>query len=262
MEVLIISPKKKKMNSHTSAHEDEENNVLRDLRGAISHIPYLPKSKEEAENVAEILGIKDHKETIQLFTGIAGTESTFKSISGGSFNIVHIATHGFYNESPKANKSSPTFYLLQQETEDKALSKSGLLFAGAEKAISGNDNVSPQNDGILTAQEISTLDLRSLDLATLSACQTAQGDISGDGVFGLQRGFKKAGAKSILMSLWKVDDEATSLLMSEFYNNWIINKKTKHDALELAKQTVRSHKEKGWGNPKYWAAFIMLDGID
>ena len=64
------------------------------------------------------------------------------------------------------------------------------------------------------------------------------------------------------MSLWKVDDEATCLLMTEFYRNWIAEKMSKHDALEAAKQTVRSHKEKGWDDPKYWAAFILLDGLD
>ena len=96
----------------------------------------------------------------------------------------------------------------------------------------------------------------------MSACQTAQGHITGDGVFGLQRGFKKAGANSILMSLWKVDDKATCLLMTEFYKNWIEEGKTKHEALELAKQTVRSHKDKGWDDPKYWAAFILLDAIN
>jgi len=64
------------------------------------------------------------------------------------------------------------------------------------------------------------------------------------------------------MSLWKVDDEATGLLITEFYKNWIGEKKTKHKALELAKQSVRSHKEEGWDDPRYWAAFILLDALD
>ena len=115
---------------------------------------------------------------------------------------------------------------------------------------------------ILRENFVSRLDLRGLELVCLSACETGLGDISSEGVFGLQRGFKKAGAQSILMSLWKVDDEATCLLMTEFYKNWMEAGKTKHDALELAKQTVRSHKEKGWDDPKYWAAFILLDALD
>lgn len=107
--------------------------------------------------------------------------------------------------------------------------------------------------------EISLLDFRGMDLIVLSACQTAQGDITGDGVFGLQRGFKKAGANAILMSLWKVDDEATCLLMTEFYRYWL-DGKSKHDALEAAKHAVRSHPE--WEDPRYRAAFILLDGQD
>jgi CHAT domain-containing protein len=115
---------------------------------------------------------------------------------------------------------------------------------------------------VLTAKEIAKLDLRGLNLAVLSACQTGLGELKEDGVFGLQRGFKKAGVGSIVMSLWKVDDEATCLLMTEFYRNWIGGKMTKHDALENAKQTVRSHKEKGWDDPIFWAAFILLDALD
>ena len=134
--------------------------------------------------------------------------------------------------------------------------------AGANKTYNGSSIPQGVNDEILTAQEIANTDLSGLDLCVLSACQTAQGDISGEGVFGLQRGFKKAGAQSILMSLWKVDDEATCLLMTEFYRNWISQKMKKHDALEAAKNTVRNHKEKGWDDPKYWASFILLDGLD
>ena len=128
--------------------------------------------------------------------------------------------------------------------------------------VENGDALRNSDDGILTAYEISQMNLTGLNLVSLSACETGLGDITGDGVFGLQRGFKKAGANSILMSLWKVDDEATCLLMTEFYKKWIGEGKTKHDALEFAKQMVRSHKEKGWDDPKYWAAFILLDGLE
>lgn len=83
--------------------------------------------------------------------------------------------------------------------------------------------------------------------------------ITGDGGFGLQRGFKKAGANTILISMWKVDDEATCLLMTEFYRNWL-NGKCKHDTIEAAKHAVRSHL--GREDPKYRTAFILLDGLD
>ena len=112
----------------------------------------------------------------------------------------------------------------------------------------------------LLHRKFQPLTFAGLDLVTLSACETGLGEVSGEGVFGLQRGFKKAGVQSILMSLWKVDDEATCKLMTEFYGNWIAKKMTKHDALEAAKKVVRE--TKGWENPKYWAAFILLDGLD
>ena len=136
------------------------------------------------------------------------------------------------------------------------------MMSGASDYLFGMGNATGMEDGILTAKEISKLDLRGLNLVALSACKTALGDISSEGVSGLQRGFKKAGAKSILMSLWKVDDEATCFLMKEFYKQWIEKGKTKYNALKIAKEEVRSHKEKKWDDPKYWAAFIMLDGIE
>ena len=98
-------------------------------------------------------------------------------------------------------------------------------------------------------------------MVVLSACETAKGDVRGDGVFGLQRGFKMAGAESVLMSLWKVDDEATSFLMSRFYKYWMSGKEKQY-ALNCAIGDVRACKEKGWDNPMYWAAFILLDGLD
>ena len=247
----------------TKISEEKNGNmeIIRDLRGAIHGIDYLPGSKSEAENIYQILKSKFDSGKTQLFTGSGGTESSFKSLSGKNVGIVHVSTHGFYNTIDDDVSLISDFYIPQQDKEDKVLTRSGLLFAGAENTLLCDSLPNSSDDGILTAQEISTLDLRGLDMVTLSACQTAQGDITGDGVFGLQRGFKKAGANSILMSLWKVDDAATCVLMTEFYRNWM-NGKTKHDALELAKEMVRSQKEKGWDDPKYWAAFILLDGLD
>ena len=237
--------------------------VASKFRGAMSDIPYLKGTLEETNNIATIM--KSSNIEVTAFTGRIGTESSFKTLSGKKKRIIHLATHGFYYDKSKTEDVDLLEITLNQKVhslEDKPLTRSGLYMAGANNIY--HDRAIPQgiNDGILTAQEIANTDLSSLDLCVLSACQTAQGDISGEGVFGLQRGFKKAGAQSILMSLWKVDDEATCLLMTEFYRNWIGEGKTKHDALETAKKTVRSHKEKGWDDPKYWAAFILLDGLD
>ncbi|MBQ2778780.1 MAG: CHAT domain-containing protein [Bacteroidaceae bacterium] len=170
---------------------------------------------------------------------------------------MHIATHGFFQAWNGVKKSS------EYDTEEmQALSRSGLLMAGAVSYMRGMEIPDNVDDGILTARELAALDLTQTELITLSACETGLGDVTSEGVFGLQRGLKKAGANSILMSLWKVDDEATCMLMTEFYRFWVVEGKSKREALELAKQLVRSHKEKGWDDPKYWAAFILLDGIE
>lgn len=246
-----------KQYNNKGTEESNNTEALRELRGAMGSAPYLEGTKTEAQDIVATLQSSQNSIHTTLYTGSKGTEASFKALSGKGVNIMHISTHGFYNQA------TPTTNLLlnnKQNREDMALSRSGLLFAGADNALSG-EATSTDDDGVLTALEISTLDLRHLDLVVLSACQTAQGDISGDGVFGLQRGFKKAGANSILMSLWKVDDEATCFLMTQFYKNWMSGK-SKHQALELAKQAVRTQTGKGWDNPKYWAAFILLDAID
>jgi len=221
-------------------------------RGAVVGLPYLSGSKNEAEFITQsINSIKQKDVQARMLLCHQATEASVKALSGRQTRILHIATHGFYQAGKKTDASL-----------DNTLLRSGLFFAGANNVWPDGPFNRGANDGVLTADEISVLDLRGMTLTVWSACETGQGDVSGDGVFGLQRGFKKAGAKSILMSLWKVDDEATCLLMTEFYRNWIDEKMSKHDALEAAKQTVRSHKEKGWDDPKYWAAFILLDGLD
>jgi len=221
-------------------------------RAAIVGLPYLSGSKNEAELITQSINSNKQKDVqARMLLCQEATEASLKALSGRQTRILHIATHGFYQAGKKTDASF-----------DNTLLRSGLLFAGANDVWPDGPFKRGADDGVLTADEIAALDLRGLTLTVLSACETGRGDVSGDGVFGLQRGFKKAGAQSILMSLWKVDDEATSLLMTEFYRHWIGEGKTKHDALEMAKLTVRSHKEKGWDDPKYWAAFILLDGLD
>ena len=143
------------------------------------------------------------------------------------------------------------------------MTHSGLLFAGANATL--HNETLPYNleDGILTSQEITSLDFRKVDLVVLSACQTALGDMTGDGVFGLQRGFKKAGAKTLLMSLWKVDDTATQILMTRFFTNYLSGdtKGQKRASFVKAQQYLRACDGGKYDNPVYWAAFIMLDAL-
>lgn len=113
----------------------------------------------------------------------------------------------------------------------------------------------------LASKEISQLDLIGVDLIVLFACESALGDIYDGGVYGLQRGFKKAGANTILMSLGKVDDEATRILMVEFYRN-LMNGKPKLQSLKDAQHNLRKVGNGKYDSPKYWASFIMLDGLN
>lgn len=238
------------------------------LRGGVSE---LPNTKIEVENISR--SFKSTSVEPMLYTGTVGTEASFKALSGKKINIMHIATHGFYWTESEVRRSRNLGFLQigdnsPRYVEDKALTRSGLLFTGANNVLTGKPVPDNVPDGVLTAKEISVLDLRGLDMVVLSACQTGLGEITGDGVFGLQRGFKKAGANTLLMSLWKVDDRATQMLMTKFYEHFLSGK-TKLESLTLAQKYLREYEEdtdgekiKPFEAPKYWAAFILLDAIN
>ncbi len=235
-----------------------------------SSYEYLEGTKREVDQIADQM--KQHQIHYQYYSGTDGSEESFKKLDGTKPKMMHIATHGFYlteEEAKLSNFARPQMELMMGDNqragrpvEDKPMTRSGLLFSGCNHAIHHEPIPDGVEDGILTAQEISTLDLRGLDLVVLSACQTALGDIaSGEGVFGLQRGFKKAGAKTIIMSLWKVDDEATRILMVELYRN-LMSGKSKQQSLKDAQKYLREYDNGKYDKPEYWASFIMLDGLD
>jgi CHAT domain-containing protein len=225
-------------------------------------VRYLPGTKKEIEAINTILN--QHEVTTTIVTSKSANEESFKILSGNNANIIHIGTHGFYWSDSLARKQE---YFSQNIYHHKIdpLNRCGLLFAGANTALRGNSKDIPAGvqDGILTAKEISLMDLRNANLVVLSACETGKGDITSDGVFGLQRAFKMAGTQTIIMSLWPVDDNATQLLMTEFYNNWIGKKQSKREAFRNAQNAVRYAKDKDgdymYNKPIYWAGFIMLD---
>lgn len=197
-------------------------------------------------------------------------EQSVRKLSRKSPKILHFATHGFYytNEEleEEFKKSSYIgFQLIRPE-----LYHSGLALAGAQDTWYNEKPGSEINfdkyfsmdaasDGILLSSEISELDFSNTDLVVLSACQTALGYVKSEGVYGLQRAFKLAGVNSLIMSLWKVDDDATQLLMTSFYKN-LMNGMPKREALINAQKEVRE--TPGFNDPYNWAAFILLDGQD
>ena len=231
---------------------------------------YLPGSKEEVEAIFSTLSKK--KIISELYESEKGTEESFKALSNRRQDVIHIATHGFYwsesNSQKEARNRGLESFLFMQEgmgkvpKEDKALTRSGLLFAGAQNAFEGKRIPPDVEDGILTAKEISRMDLKGTNLVVLSACQTGLGEITGDGVLGLQRGFKKAGVQSIIMSLWQVDDVATRILMTRFYEN-LSKGKSKYDSFHEARKYLSTHEFDGrfFNTPYYYAAFVLLDAI-
>lgn len=221
-------------------------------------VKYLPGTLKEVEEIS-----KNFSSSPRLITDISGTEESFKSLAGSSTDIIHLATHGFFWNEDDAQKHDYVTFLnpsnrSSQSNEDKALMRSGLLFSGANIGLKGETLPDDVEDGVLTALELSNMNLGNVDMVVMSACESGLGESSGEGVFGLQRGFKLAGANTLLMSLWQVDDAVTPKLMTEFYRNYLSGK-SKHESLRLAQKSLRDSSE--YSDPDYWAAFILLDGI-
>lgn len=192
------------------------------------------------------------------YVGMDGNEESFKSLSGKNTPIIHIATHGFFLkdkvDSIQHRWLMPMSDSQSQVKPDNSMKRSGLILAGAQKAWLGEEIPEGVDDGILLSEEIAMLDLRGTDLVVLSACETGLGEITSEGVFGLQRAFKKAGVQTIIMSLWRVDDRATSLMMQSFYKS-LLSGKSKRESFLYAQEQVRNEFEE----PNYWASFVMLD---
>jgi CHAT domain-containing protein len=199
--------------------------------------------------------------TTTFVNGKLASKTVFKNISGEAKPyILHLATHGYFFPDIKTEPADFSFTPLNGKQNilklsDNPLLRSGLIFSGANKTWSNpNYQSDSTDDGILTALEVSNLDLSEAKLVVMSACETGLGDIKGsEGVFGLQRAFKLAGAKNIIMSLWKVPDAQTKELMKLFYQN-CFNGLSISEAL----RTAQSEMSKKY-SPYYWAAFKLLE---
>ncbi len=235
------------------------------LRGGIWN--YLPGTEKEVaalEKILQTTGLKT-----ETRRGYAATEEAFKHIGNpqnGDFaksphspRILHLATHGFFFPDPKDTTHRQTLGDREPvfKISDNPLIRSGLILAGGNQAWQTGKPLKPgMDDGILTAYEISQLDLSNTELVVLSACETGLGDIQGnEGVYGLQRAFKIAGAKYLIMSLWQVPDRQTSLLMTTFYKKWLTDKLPIPEAFRAAQKELR---ETGL-DPYQWAGFVLVE---
>ena len=214
---------------------------------------YLKGTEKEVANIRQIAQNSNLK--AEVYAGKMATEEAVKSLSDQkSPYLLHLATHGFF--FPKATKddldpSAPVF-----KSSDDPMIRSGLILAGGNFTWkTGKLYSSGREDGILTAKEISQMDLSNTELVVLSACETGLGEVQGDeGVFGLQRAFKLAGAKNLIMSLWQVPDGQTSELMTAFYHHWLEEKMDITTAFNKAQKSIRDKYE----HPYFWAGFVLV----
>lgn len=241
---------------NTRGEKDEEwippaNMIVCDVpRSSIKKWNFLHGTLEETEKIKSISGM--YGMNALMITGSDAREERIKYFTKkNSPRVLHLATHGFFFPEPIGSSTSGSNPFKHSVNP---LLRSGLLLAGANRVWLGGNEIEGVENGILTAYEVSNMDLANTELVVLSACETGLGDIKGgEGVFGLQRAFKIAGAKNIIMSLWKVPDKETVELMELFYEKWL-GGMTKYDAFASAQNEMRKKYL-----PYYWAAFVLVE---
>ena len=229
----------------------------------------LPASRQETSEIAFLwdeAGAEGQGREVEtdegqhVLVGSAANETSFKALATGR-RVLHVATHGFFlgNACPSAADGAKEVGLdgLPPDVAgENPLLLSGLALAGANYRDAAGPN---EDDGILTAEEIASLDLSSVEWAVLSACDTGIGEVrAGEGVFGLRRAFQIAGAQTLIMSLWPVDDEVTRAWMRELYTNRFVKDMSTIDSVhEASLALLNERREKGLStHPFYWAGFI------
>jgi len=216
------------------------------------NISALPGTEKEVAELQELLKQKGWK-TDEYVESYASEEKV-KELDNPK--IFHIATHGFYKDVAGSNAVSE---MTENEAElsQNPLMKTGLLLTGAGDVLSKTNYNYNIESGILTAYEAMSLNLDKTDLVVLSACETGLGEIAnGEGVYGLQRAFLVAGAKTLIMSMFKVDDDATQKLILNFYRKWLTTNNLRQSFVD-AKKELRTE----YADPIYWGAFMMI-GLD
>ncbi len=212
----------------------------------------LPASEQEGQQVASLLGTR-------LISDAAATTAALQRQPGP--RVLHIATHGFFVADQESTPTEPlrviqeSSALLRSLRQEDPQLRSGLVLAGANQP-----GIDPTDDGYLTAAEALNLKLKGTELVVLSACSTGQGDIrTGEGVYGLQRSLTVAGARSTLLSLWKVDDAATADFMARYYTRLKAGE-GRADALTAVQAEFRTGTAGNgqWTEPYYWAAWQLV----
>lgn len=246
----------------SSSFMDNDEFAYNFLRSTNCKLKYLPGTQNEIDSIQML------RKTIQdmKIDGASASDSVFRTLAN-HYPIVHVATHGYFGGI--IEDASQLHSLLC----DNSMSQCGLVFSGAQFALQDTSHNPSFSDGLLSAKEISSLALDSVELMVLSACQTGLGYTTADGVYGIQRALKQAGVKALIVSLWSVNDISTSLLMMNFYNNLKNDKNADiYKAFMKARQQLKE--SKGYifdvssmsskyidlfAAPQYMNAFILID---
>jgi len=222
------------------AHNTKRN-LARSLGFDGEEIPVLPATEKEVDGISAVL--TQNKWAAANYKRAEASEENMKKAENPK--VMHVATHGFFLSDLDLDDSE------NSEITGNPLFRSGVLLAGAGV---DRDNSKSLEDGVLTAYEAMNLNLDRTELVVLSACETGLGEVrNGEGVYGLQRSFLVAGANSVLMSLWQVDDVATQEMMNAFYSFWLSGT-DKHEAFRKAQL---QSKEK-YQIPYFWGAFVLI----
>jgi CHAT domain-containing protein len=219
------------------------------LASSNREIQELPGTEKEVDELQKLL--KQKGWATDEYMENTASEEKVKALDNP--RIFHIATHGFYSKAEEENTQKE---LTENEAmmAENPLMKSGLLLRGAGDVLAKTKFNYNIESGVLTAYEAMSLNLDRTDLVVLSACETGLGEISnGEGVYGLQRAFFVAGAKVLIMSMFKVDDEATQKLILNFYKKWLTSNNMRQSFIEAKKELRVEYPE-----PIYWGAFMMI----
>ena len=206
----------------------------------------LPQTQQEVNNISFLWQMAKGTDAV-ICTGKDGTPEKFKKLSEAGCSVVHLATHGFF-ETRKSKVNIPGL-----KEAYRPMDLTGIVMSNGNEGWLHGDN--KHHEGIMTATDIAKMDLSKTQLVVLSACYTGEGIVRADGVFGLQRAFKKAGAGTIVMSLWNEEDKVGSHFMSLFYSYLLSGDMDRRQAFRLAQDEIR----RKCPHPLLWANFIMID---
>lgn len=213
----------------------------------------IPGAVDEVAAIEKLL--KQSKIQTKCYIAEEAEESVFRNIDSQSPEVLHIATHFFCIDDSIMQINNPFLSRLMTVNKDEGgLLYTGFILSNANKAWNSKDETINQNDGIVLSADIARMNLSTCELAVMSGCQSGVGQVKYDRVIGLQSALKAAGVKTIMQSLWSVDDKVTKEFMIEFYKA-LITEKDKHLAFAKTQLAIR----KKYHDPYYWAAFIMLD---